>query len=62
MSEYRKKQSAKEYFDKQANIWLRYGLFFSKSSIILQKPIMFLGMLVLKTLEMSAVMVGALSV
>ena len=62
MREYRKKQSANGYFDKQTSIWRRYKLFFSKSSIILRNPITFVGMLVLKTLEMGAMIVGALSV
>lgn len=62
MSEYRKKQSSKGYFDKQASMWMRYRLFFSKSSILLHDPITFMGMLVLKTLEMGAMTVGAISV
>jgi len=59
MSEYRKKQSAKGYFDKQANIFERYRLFFRKSSIIRHSPITFGGMVIMKTLEMGAVMIGA---
>jgi len=62
MKKYQQMQSAKGYFDKQASIWRRYKLFFSKSSIILRNPITFVGMLILKTLEMSAVVLGALSV
>lgn len=62
MSRYRKKQSAKGYFDKQANIFTRYGLFFQKKRIILDNPIVFIGMVVLKTLEMGALLAGTLSV
>lgn len=58
MNQYRKKQSAKGYFDKQANIFMRYGLFFRRKRIILRNPVVFLGMLLLKTLEMGAVAAG----
>lgn len=61
MKTYRLKTSAKGYFGKQASIMERYRLFFSKSSIIRQDPITFLGMIVLKTLEMMALFFGSLS-
>lgn len=60
MSQYQKKESAKGYFYKQANIFTRYGLFFQKKRIILGNPIVFMGMLIMKALEMGAILLGKL--
>lgn len=58
MNQYRQLKSAKGYFDKQSSVFERYKLFFSKKRIILRNPIVFMGMVVLKTLEMGALALG----
>lgn len=62
MWEYKNRFASKGYFDKQANILSRYTLFFCKPGELVKHPIIFIGMIILKTLEMSAIFFGALSV
>jgi len=58
MQEYRKRPSSEGYFDKQASVWNRYCLFFTKPVVFFEHPIVFIGMLIMKTLEMGAVALG----
>lgn len=60
MAEYRKKPAAKGYFEKQSSLWRRYSLFLGKPSIVFRHPVLFVGMIIMKTMEMGAAALGAL--
>lgn len=48
----------KSSFFKQSNIILRYKLFFSHSNLLLKRPIVALGLLLMKTLEFFSFFIG----
>lgn len=50
-SRYLKKNQGNTSVASQTNIFKRYALFFSKPSVILNSPLLFIGMLFMKTLE-----------
>jgi glycosyltransferase involved in cell wall biosynthesis len=52
LNAYKTKEANKQNFQKQSGILKRYGLFFSRISIILQNPLLRFGMLFMKTVEM----------
>jgi hypothetical protein len=60
MRDYKKKSSSQGYFSKQANIFTRYGLFFNRPLTIIKHPVLFAGMLIMKTLEMGAIALGGI--
>jgi len=60
MKRYEKKQGKKGYFDKQANILFRYGLFFAHPKKLFHNFVVGVGMIALKTMEMIALAMGAL--
>lgn len=60
IQKYRHSPAAEKYFDKQSSIWRRYALFFTKPSILIRHPVLFIGMIIMKTLEMGAIAKGAL--
>lgn len=61
MALYMKKKENKSAVVKQGNIFRRFGLFFAKPAVLFHDPVVGLGMLYMKTLEMVALALGALS-
>lgn len=60
MSKYVSKRQHTQYAVKQGNVIKRYALFFQKPGKILSRPFVFLGMLMLKTSELTAIAFGTL--
>lgn len=60
MGHYRSMKTSRGYFDKQANLFLRYGLFFRRPLRLLKDPVHALGMFIMKTLEIFALAYGGL--
>jgi glycosyltransferase involved in cell wall biosynthesis len=60
MDRYRKLSESKEYFNKQSNIFARYGLFLKHPKMFISDPIHSMGVFVMKTLEMIALGYGGL--
>lgn len=54
LNTYTSQEANKEMFGKQANIFLRYKLFFSNPKKLFHNPLVGLGMLSMKTLEFAA--------
>ena len=60
MGHYRSMQTSQGYFDKQANLFLRYGIFLKRPLRLLRDPVHAIGMFVMKTLEIGALAYGGL--
>ncbi len=60
MDRYKKLTESRRFFEKQANIFFRFGLFFRHPKMFIRDPIGAFGMLIMKTLEMAALGVGGL--
>lgn len=60
MDRYSKLSESKKYFNKQSNIFARYGLFLRHPEKFLRDPIHFVGVFIMKTLEMFALGFGGL--
>jgi len=61
MAEYLKKSENRHVGAKQGNLFARYALFFSLPSRLFADPIVGLGMLLMKTFEMTALAFGTIS-
>lgn len=60
MKTYRKKASTQTYFSKQANVFSRYRLFFKNPKKLFSDPMVGMGMLFMKMMEMIALGIGAM--
>ncbi|MFZ2025201.1 MAG: glycosyltransferase [Microgenomates group bacterium] len=61
MAQYLRKQENVTLGMKQGSPFARYGLYFSKPAVLFARPMVGLGMLVMKTLEMTALAAGMVS-